>query len=71
MMSDVFSKVADEMGVKRTFSELVPEEPWAKHIELMAVPEQLLFLELLGNNFTESLLSVTTQIKSLPHFIDF
>ena len=28
MMSDIFSKVADEIGVKRTFSELVPEEPW-------------------------------------------
>lgn len=32
MMSDVFSKVADEIGVKRTFSELVPEVPWEKRI---------------------------------------
>ena len=30
MMSEVFSKAADEMGVKRAFSELVPEEPWEK-----------------------------------------
>lgn len=37
MMSNVFSKVADKIGVKRPFSELVPEEPWEKHIELMAV----------------------------------
>lgn len=44
MMSDVFSKAADEMGVKRTFSELVPEEPWEKHIELMAVPDCHLLL---------------------------
>ena len=37
MMSNVFSKVADKIGVKRPFSELVPEESWEKHIELMAV----------------------------------
>ena len=36
MMSNVFSKVADEIG-ERPFSELVPEESWDQHIELMAV----------------------------------
>ena len=44
MMSDVFSKVADEIGVKITFSELVPEEPWEKRIALMAVTDCHLLL---------------------------
>lgn len=44
MIADVFSKVADEIGVKKTFSELVPDELWDKRVELMAVPDWQLLL---------------------------
>ena len=64
-MSDVFSKVADEMGVKRTFSELVPEEPWAKHIELMAVPDcHLLYaINTAGGKFNDGITIILFMTK--------
>ena len=39
-----FSEVSEELGVKKAFDELVPEELWNQRVHMMSVPDWLLLL---------------------------
>ena len=40
----VFSEVANELGVRKAFCELVPEELWNQRVQLTSVPDWMLLL---------------------------
>ena len=40
----VFSEVANELGVRKAFCELVPEELWNQRVQMMSVPDWMLLL---------------------------
>ena len=44
IVCDVFSKVAQQSGVQKAFSELIPDELWHKRVDMMAVPDWQLLL---------------------------
>ena len=44
IISNVFSKVAQELGVRKAFDELIPEELWKKRVHMMSVPDWMLLL---------------------------
>ena len=40
----VFSEVANELGVRKAFCELIPEELWNQRVQMMSVPDWMLLL---------------------------
>ena len=40
----VFSEVTNELGVRKAFCELVPEELWNQRVQMMSVPDWMLLL---------------------------
>lgn len=43
----VFTKVEKELGIKKTFENLIPDDLWKKQMNLMTVPDwQLLLMKL-------------------------
>lgn len=44
IVSQVFSEVAKELGVREAFDKLVPDELWDKRVEMMSVPDWMLLL---------------------------
>ena len=40
----VFSEVANELGVRKAFCELVPEELWNQRVQMISVPDWMLLL---------------------------
>ena len=40
----MFSEVANELGVRKAFCELVPEELWNQRVQMMTVPDWMLLL---------------------------
>ena len=40
----VFSEVVNELGVRKAFCELVPEELWNQRVQMMSVPDWMFFL---------------------------
>ena len=39
-----FSEIANELGVRKAFCELVPEELWNQRVQMMSVPDWMLLL---------------------------
>lgn len=44
IVSQVFSEVAKELGVREAFDKLVPDELWDKRVEMMCGPDWMLLL---------------------------
>lgn len=44
IISHAFSEVSRELGVKKAFDDLVPEELWNERVHMMSVPDWLLLL---------------------------
>ena len=40
----MFSEVANELGVRKAFCELVPEELWNQRVQMMFMPDWMLLL---------------------------
>ena len=40
----VFSEVANELGVRKAFCELIPEELWNQRVQMISVPDLMLLL---------------------------
>ena len=40
----MFSEVANELGVRKAFCELIPEELWNQRVQMMSVPDWMLLL---------------------------
>ena len=75
VVSDVFVKVEKELGVRRTFKELIPGELWQKRIEEMCVPDWILLLTKLESRISDDgwqmLLNRTKLGKSGVSFVDY
>ena len=44
LICKVFSEVARELGVRKAFDELIPEELWSQRMQMMSVPDWMLLL---------------------------
>lgn len=44
IMSNVFTEVAQELGVQKAFNELILDELWNKQVHMMSVPYWMLLL---------------------------
>ena len=40
----MLSEVANELGVRKAFCELIPEELWNQRVQMMSVPDWMLLL---------------------------
>ena len=53
IVSQVFSEVAKELGVREAFDKLVPDELWDKRVEMMSVPDWMLLLSKLESKISD------------------
>ena len=44
LICQIFSEVTRELGVRKTFDELIPEELWDQRVQIMSVPDWMLLL---------------------------
>lgn len=75
VVSGVFVKVEKELGVKKTFEQLIPEELWVKRVQEMCVPDWILLLTKLESRISDKgwqmLLNRTKLGKSGVSFVDY
>ena len=69
----MFSEVANELGVRKAFCELIPEELWNQRVQMMSVPDWMLLLckleSTISDNCWQMILNQTRLGKSVVSYI--
>ena len=69
----MFSEVANELGVRKAFCKLIPEELWNQRVQMMSVPDWMLLLckleSTISDNCWQMILNQTRLGKSGVSYI--